>query len=103
MKHIITALLVASLCAIGMMAVAEKDNSADSKEYGETLSQLIIHEQSVFSGLIITTNRGLAITTNRGTFLLKGVGLGEFVGQNVRVTGMMKDESIFAVKIKKES
>ncbi len=99
MKHVVTALLVASLCAFGMMAVAEKGDSADSREYGETMSQLIFHEQSVFSGLIIETKRGLAMTTNRGTFLLKGVELGELVGKNVRVTGVIRDESIFAVKI----
>ncbi len=99
MKYIVTVLFVASLCAFGMIAVAEKSDSADSREYGDTMSHLIFHEQSVFSGLIIETKRGLAITTNRGTFLLKGVKVAEFVGQNVRVTGVIKDESIFAVKI----
>ena len=99
MKHIVTALLVGSLCAFGMMAVAEKVGSAASREYGETMSNLIFHEQCVFSGLVIETNRGIAITTNRGTFLLKGVGIGALVGQNVRVTGVIRDESIFAVKI----
>ena len=99
MKHIVTALFVASLCAFGMMAVAEKIGPPDSQEYGETMSHLIFHEQSVFSGLVLETNRGIAITTNRGTFLLKGVGLAALVGKNVRVTGVIKDETIFAVKI----
>jgi uncharacterized membrane protein YgdD (TMEM256/DUF423 family) len=99
MKHIVTALLVASLCAFGMMSVAEKVGPSDSQEYGETMSRLIFHEQSIFAGLVLETNRGIAITTNRGTFLLKGVGLGALVGKNVRVTGVIRDESIFAVKI----
>jgi hypothetical protein len=99
MKHIVTALLVASLCAFGMVAVAEKIGSSDFQEYGETMSHLIFHEQGVFSGLVLETNRGIAITTNRGTFLLKGVGIGALVGKNVRVTGVIRDEAIFAVKI----
>jgi len=99
MKHIVTALLVASLCAFGMMAVAEKVDSSDSREYGETMSQLILHEPAVFSGLVLETNRGLAITTNRGTFLLKGLSLGGLVGKNVRVTGVIKNDTIFAVKV----
>ena len=99
MKHIVTALLVASLCAFGMMAVAEKMGPSDSREYGETMSRLIFHEQSIFSGLVLETNRGIAITTNRGTFLLKGVELGSLVGKNVRVTGVIRDEAIFAVKV----
>ena len=99
MKHIVTALLVASLCAFGMMAVAEKVGPSDSREYGETMSRLIFHEQSVFSGLVLETNRGIAITTNRGTFLLKGKEPAAFVGKNVRVTGVIKDQAIYAVKI----
>jgi hypothetical protein len=99
MKHIVTALFVASLCAFGMMAVAEKVSPSDSQEYGETMSHLILHEQCVFSGLVLETKRGIAITTNRGTFLLKGIELGAFVGENVRVTGVIRDESIFAVKV----
>lgn len=99
MKHIVTVLLVASLCAFTMMAVAEKLNSSGSKEYGETLSHLILQEQSVFSGLVLKTNRGIGITTNRGTFLLKGIDLGEYVGKNVQVSGVMRDVSIFVLKI----
>ncbi|MGB3212331.1 MAG: hypothetical protein WBB19_16635 [Desulforhopalus sp.] len=99
MKHIVTALLAASLCAFGMMAVAEKVDSADSGVYGETMSRLILQEQCVFSGLVLETKKGIAITTNRGTFLLKGMELGDLVGQNVRVTGVIRDEAIFAVKI----
>lgn len=99
MKHIVTALLVASLCAFGMMAVAEKVGPSDSREYGETMSRLIFHEQSVFSGLVLETNQGIAITTNRGTFLLKGIELAAFVGKNVRVTGVIRDQAIFAVKV----
>jgi hypothetical protein len=99
MKHIVTALLIASLCAFGLMAVAEKAETPGSSEYGETMSHLILHERSVFSGLILETNRGTAITTNRGTFLLKGLDLRELVGNNVRVTGVIRDGSIFALKI----
>ena len=101
MKHIATVLLVASLCAFGMLAVAEKVVPSDSREYGDTMSRLILREQSVFSGLVLETKRGIAITTNRGTFLLKGIEMGDLVGKNVRVTGVIKDESIFAVKVNK--
>ncbi len=82
-----------------MIAVAEKVGPSDSREYGETMSRLIFHEQSVFSGLVLETNRGIAITTNRGTFLLKGKEPAAFVGRNVRVTGVIKDEAIYAIKI----
>jgi hypothetical protein len=99
MKHIATVLLLASLCAFGMMAVAEKVVPSESREYGETMRHLILQEQGVFSGLVLETKRGIAITTNRGTFLLKGIELGALVGQNVRVTGVIRDESIFAVKV----
>ncbi len=99
MKHIVTALLVASLCAFGMMAVAEKSGPVDSREYGETMSRLILHEQSVFSGLVLETSRGIAITTNRGTFLLKGAEPTAFVGKNVQVMGVIRDQAIYAVKI----
>jgi hypothetical protein len=99
MKHTVTALLAASFCAFTMMAVAEKVTLSDSQEYGETLSHLILHEQCVLSGLVLETRRGIAITTNRGTFLLKGTELDTLVGKNVRVKGVIRDESIFAVKI----
>jgi len=99
MKHIVTALFAASFCAFGMMAVAEKATLSDSREYGETMSHLILREQCIVSGLVLETKKGIAITTNRGTFLLKGIELGTFVGKNVRVTGVIRDESIFAVKI----
>ena len=100
MKHIVPALLVASLCTLGMMAVAEKVDPSYSEENGEKISHLLLGQQCVFSGLILKTKRGIAITTNRGTFLLKGMALGALVGQNVRVTGVIRDESIFAVKVK---
>lgn len=99
MKHTVTALLAASFCAFGMMAVAEKVTPSDSREYGETMSHLILREQCILSGLVLETKRGIAITTNRGTFLLKGVEIDTLVGKNVRVTGVIRDESIFAVKI----
>lgn len=99
MKHTVTVLLAASFCAFGMMAVAEKVTPSDSQEYGETMSHLILSEQCSLSGLVLETKRGIAITTNRGTFLLKGVELDNVVGKNVRVTGVIRDESIFAVKI----
>lgn len=99
MKHTVTALLAASFCAFGMMAVAEKVTPSGSHEYGETMSRLILREQCTLSGLVLETKRGIAITTNRGTFLLKGVEIDTLVGKNVRVTGVIRDESIFAVKI----
>lgn len=99
MRHIITVLLIASLCAFGMMAVAEKTGPSGSHEYGESMSRLIFQEQSVLSGLVLETSRGIALTTNRGTFLLKGGDPGAFVGKNVRVTGVVREQSIFAVKI----
>jgi len=99
MKYTVFILLVASLSAFGMMAVAEKTAPADSRVYGETMSHLILNEQSVFSGLVLETKRGIAITTNRGTFLLKGAEIAGLVGKNVRVTGVIKDGAIFAVKI----
>lgn len=99
MKCIVIVLFVASFCAIGMMAVAEKGTPSHSRAYGESMSRLIFHEQCIFSGLVLETKRGIAITTNRGTFLLKGIGTGSLIGKNVRVTGVIRDESIFAVKI----
>jgi hypothetical protein len=99
MKHTAIALFAASFCAFGMMALAEKVTSSDSREYGETMSRLILREQCILSGLVLETKRGISITTNRGTFLLKGVELDTLVGKNVRVTGVIRDESIFAVKI----
>ncbi|GAB6190822.1 hypothetical protein [Desulfocastanea catecholica] len=99
MKHTVIALLAASFCAFGMMAVAEKVTPSDSHEYGETMSRLILREQCILSGLVLETKRGIAITTNRGTFLLKGVEIDTLVGKNVRVTGVIRDEAIFAVKI----
>jgi hypothetical protein len=99
MKHTVAVLVMTSVCAFGMMAVAENVTPSDSREYDETMSRLILHEQCVFSGLVFETERGIAITTNRGTFLLKGVEMGALVGKNVRVTGVIRDESIFAVKI----
>ncbi len=99
MRHIITVLLIASLCAFGMMAVAEKTGPTSSHEYGESMSRLIFQEQSVLSGLVHKTNRGIALATSRGTFLLKGSDPTALVGQNVRVTGVIREQSIFALKI----
>ncbi len=82
-----------------MMVAAERIDPSDAGKCGETMSHLIAHEQCVFSGLVLKTNRGVAITTNRGTFLVKGIEIGDLVGQNVRVAGVIKDESIFAVGI----
>lgn len=99
MKHIVTVLFAASFCALGMMAVAEKVTPHDSQEYGETMSHLILREQCILEGLVLETKRGISITTNRGTFLLKGIELDTLVGKNVRVTGVIRDKSIYAVKI----
>jgi len=99
MIHIVTVLLVASLCAFGMVAAATKSNSPATGEYGETMSHLILQERSVLSGLVLETKQGLSITTNRGTFLLKGANLSGFVGKNVWVSGVIRDQSIFAVRV----
>lgn len=99
MKHVITVLLIASLCAIGMLAIAENVESDGSQEYGDTLNHIIIQDRSVFSGLVNKTDQGIVITTNRGTYYLKGADLDEFVGKNVRVTGVVRNGSIYTLKI----
>lgn len=82
-----------------MLAVAEKVDSPTIASYGESMSQLILREKGVFTGLVLKTKQGIGITTNRGTFLLKGAGLEGLIGKNVRVTGVIRDKAIFAVKV----
>lgn len=102
MKHIVTVLLFASLCAVGMLAIAENVESDAPREYGDTMSHIILQERSVFSGLVDETDEGVVITTNRGTYYLKGADLEEFVGKNVRVTGVVRNGSIYTLKIYNE-
>lgn len=99
MKHIVTVLLIASLCAVGMLAIAEDVESDGSSEYGTTMSTLILQERSIFSGLVDETDKGMVITTTRGTYYLKGGDLDEFVGKRVRVTGIVRNGSIYTLKI----
>jgi len=99
MKHIVTVLFVASLCAFGMVATATKINSSSQGAYGETMSHIILQKPNVFSGLVLETKGGLSFTTNRGTFLLRGAELENLVGKKVRVTGVIVDQSILAVQV----
>lgn len=102
MKHIVTVLLISSLCAVGMLAIAENVESDGQREYGESMSRMILQERTVFSGLVDVTDEGIIITTNRGTYYLKGADLEEFVGKNVRVTGVVRNGSIYTLKIYNE-
>ena len=102
MKHIVMVLLIASLCAIGMLAIAENVGSDGSPEYGDSMSNLILQERTVFSGLVDETDKGIVITTIRGTYYLKGGDLEEFVGKRVRVTGVVRNGSIYTLKIYNE-
>lgn len=99
MKHVVSVLLAASFGAFSMIAVAQKNNSVATEEYGDTISQLVMQEQSVISGLVIETKRGPAITGNRGTLLLKGDNMAAMVGENVRVTGVIRGGVLYPVKI----
>ncbi len=88
-----------SLLLVLHSAIAQKVVPTAYPEMGRSLGQIIIHERSMFSGLVLKTDEGIAITTNRGTFLLRGADLEELVGKNVLVTGVMRGGAIFAVKI----
>ncbi|PHR26182.1 MAG: hypothetical protein COA36_12895 [Desulfotalea sp.] len=99
MKHIVTCLLLASFGAMGMVAVAAKSDGVSSQDYGEPLSNLIMLQQSMFSGLVFEGEHGLSITTNRGTFLLKGEGVNLLVGKKIRVKGVIRGESLLAVQV----
>lgn len=103
MKHIVTVLLVASLCAIGMVAAATKINLTGQDEYGETMSHIILQKPDIFSGHILPTKTGLSIVTNEGTFLLRGVDLDEMIGRQVRVSGVLRDQHLFAVSVDVEA
>lgn len=100
MKHIVTCLLLASFGAMGMVAVAAKsDGVSTSHGYGEPFSQMIMQQESMFSGLVFQGENGIAITTNRGTFLLKGEGIEPLVGKKIRVKGIIRGESLLAVQV----
>lgn len=103
MKLTVIFLFIASLCSIGIGAIAGKTAPDSTEMYGETLSQLLLGQQCVLSGLVFESERGIAITTNRGTLLLKGAAGELLIGKNVKVTGVIRGESIFAVKIEVQS
>jgi len=99
MKYIVLCLFLASLCSIGMVAVAEKLSDQTTRTYGDTMSQLILNQQSMVSGFVFQSKRGVEITTNRGTFLLKGTADESLVGKTIRVKGVIRGDSIFALKV----
>lgn len=103
MKYIVLSLFFASLCSFGMVTASGKASVDNGEMYGQTLSHLLLGRQSVVSGFVFESERGIAITTNRGTFLLKGAAGEMLVGKNVWVTGVIRGESIFAVKIEVRS
>ena len=103
MKHIVTCLLLASFGAMGMVAVAARIEGASTQNYGEPLSQLLLQQESVFSGFVFQGQNGIAITTNRGTFLLKGEGIEPLVGKRIRVRGVIRGESLLAVQVAEKS
>lgn len=99
MKHIVTCLLLASIGAIGMVAVAAKSDGVSSQDYGEPLTKLLLQQESMFSGLVFQGENGIAITTNRGTFLLKGEDIEPLVGKKIRVKGVIRGKSLLAVQV----
>ena len=99
MKHIVTCLLLASLGAMGMVAVAAKSDGVSNQDYGEPFAQLLLQQESMFSGLVFQGEHGIAITTNRGTFLLKGEDLEPLVGKKIRVKGVIRGESLVAMQV----
>ncbi len=99
MRHVVIILLVASIGACSMIAFAERHHSIYSEEYGDTMSHLVLRQKSVLWGLVIETNRGVAITSNRGTLLLKGMDTENLVGETVKVTGVIRGDSFYALKI----
>ncbi len=99
MKKIIVGLCLVAVFIAIQPATATKDARKKSVEMGKSMSQLILHNRSHYSGYVLLTENGIALTTNRGTFLLKGEELHDLVGKNVLVTGVMREGAIFAVKI----
>lgn len=99
MKHIVTCLLLASIGAMGMVAVAAKSDGVSSQDYGEPLSQLLFQQECMLSGLVFQGEHGIAITTNRGTFLLKGEDIEPLVGKKIRVKGVIRGESLLAMHV----
>ncbi|MGW8195531.1 MAG: hypothetical protein ACWGOX_14835 [Desulforhopalus sp.] len=103
MKYVVSVLLTAAICALAMAACAEEiTESPVPPEYGESVSRLILQNRSVLYGPVSETKQGIVITTSRGTFLLKGADLEEFIGKNVRVTGVVRHGSVFPLKISTE-
>ncbi len=103
MKYIVLCLFLASLCSIGMVAVAEKLSDQTTRTYGDTMSQLILNQQSIVSGFVFQSKRGVEITTSRGTFLLKGTADESLVGKTIRIKGVIRGDSIFALKVVDQS
>jgi len=99
MRYITLFLFVISLCSLAVLGSVNNTASNAVSNYGETASGLFIKERSVFTGLVFETPQGIAITTSRGTFLLKGADLERLVGKNVLVTGVVRNGSIFAMRI----
>lgn len=99
MKHVVTILLVASIGACSMIAFAERHSLVSLGEYGDTMSHLVLRQNSVLWGLVIETNRGVALTSNRGTLLLKGMDTENMVGETVKVSGVIRGDSFYALKI----
>lgn len=86
-----------------MVATATKKTLKGQDEYGETMSHIILQKPDVFAGHISPSKTGLSIVTNEGTFLLRGVDLDEMIGRQVRVTGVLRDQHLFAVRVDLEA
>jgi hypothetical protein len=99
MKHIVTILLAASIGACSMVVIAEQNNLSHFQEYGDTLSHFLLGQENVILGKVVETKKGVAIATADRTLLLKGVARQDLVGELVKVAGVIRGESIFAVKI----
>lgn len=59
--------------------------------------------QQSLSGTVARTEAGLALLTEYGVYTLRGISLGEHIGEEVSVTGIIGDgdehKSIYVVKI----
>lgn len=99
MKNILGVIVIITTGALGFMIATPNADSSVPNNYGESMSNIILAERNVFSGLVFESKNGIAITTNRGTFLLKGANLKKLIGKKVLVNGVMRNGAIFAVKI----
>lgn len=48
--------------------------------------------QQSYSGLVTQTENGLLLKTSHGEYLLKGLSLEQIIGQEVQVTGIVKND-----------